>query len=166
MSPFVSPAHGPYAPRREAPGGGVPDVVGDVVAARHVEALAAFGGCAGVEAVTEGQDGILALAGVGGVALAAGLPLLVGAQQAGIDDRFAEATARGNVLGARAMAALAADVQVDVVEIRDKGVVVPRHGHAGAVAAGARPGEGAALKEPVVSVVPGELGGPVARLGG
>src|SRR4030065_454669 len=92
----------PVRPPVEAAGGQVADVVGDVVDARHVEALAYLGGVAGVEAVTEGQDGILALCGVGRVALAAGLPLLVRAEQAGIDDRFAAATARGSGLGGRA----------------------------------------------------------------
>src|SRR3990172_207738 len=76
-------------PLIETAGGQVADVVGDVVDARHVEALADLGGVAGVEAEAEGQVGILALAGVGRVALAAGLTLLVGAEQAGIDDRFA-----------------------------------------------------------------------------
>src|SRR4030067_607287 len=77
----------------------------------------------------------------------------------------AESAARGEVLGARAVAAFAAYVQIDVVEGRDQGVVVPRHGHAGAVAAGASPGEGAGLNKPVVPMVPGERGGPVTRLG-
>src|SRR4030067_2378193 len=67
----------PVRPRVEAAGGQGADVVGDVVDARHVETLAYLGRVAGVEAEAEGQDGVLALAGGGRVALAAGATLLV-----------------------------------------------------------------------------------------